>query len=204
MPALLERLQFRPARGPGSHDDECADRRYRRAAAGVSASPRAAGGRGALRPPAARAVDGDVGGLRGGGGGKGHDDQVGTLLLGSAHDGGDVAVRAGAGHGRERSREERARAGIGIILGPGLGGLAREIAVEAEVPYAEIPGFPLSTVETHAGRLLLGRLGGRAVVAMEGRFHRYEGFELRAGDLSGPRASRPWAARWSCRMRAEA
>jgi purine-nucleoside phosphorylase len=67
---------------------------------------------------------------------------------------------------------------IGIILGTGLGGLAREIAVEAEVPYGEIPGFPLSTVETHAGRLLLGRLGGRPVVAMQGRFHRYEGYAL--------------------------
>ena len=66
----------------------------------------------------------------------------------------------------------------GIILGTGLGGLAREIAVEAEVPYAEIPGFPLSTVETHAGCLLLGRLGGRPVVAMQGRFHRYEGYDL--------------------------
>ena len=67
---------------------------------------------------------------------------------------------------------------IGIILGTGLGGLAREIAVEAEMPYDEIPGFPLSTVETHAGRLLLGRLGGRPVVAMQGRFHRYEGYDL--------------------------
>ena len=67
---------------------------------------------------------------------------------------------------------------IGIILGTGLGGLAREISVEAEVPYAEIPGFPLSTVETHAGRLLIGRLGGRPVVAMQGRFHRYEGYDL--------------------------
>jgi purine-nucleoside phosphorylase len=67
---------------------------------------------------------------------------------------------------------------VGLILGTGLGGLAREIAVEAAVPYAEIPGFPLSTVESHAGRLLLGRLGGRAVVAMQGRFHRYEGYDL--------------------------
>jgi purine-nucleoside phosphorylase len=67
---------------------------------------------------------------------------------------------------------------VGIILGTGLGGLAREIAIEAEVPYGEIPGFPLSTVETHAGRLLLGRLGGRPVVAMQGRFHRYEGYDL--------------------------
>ncbi|HEX3236083.1 MAG TPA: purine-nucleoside phosphorylase [Gemmatimonadales bacterium] len=67
---------------------------------------------------------------------------------------------------------------VGIVLGTGLGGLAREIAVEREVPYESIPGFPLSTVESHAGRLLLGRLGGRAVVAMQGRFHRYEGYDL--------------------------
>ena len=68
---------------------------------------------------------------------------------------------------------------VGIILGTGLGGLAREIAVETEVAYADIPGFPVSTVESHAGRLLLGRLGGRSVVAMQGRFHRYEGYDLR-------------------------
>jgi len=68
---------------------------------------------------------------------------------------------------------------VAIILGTGLGGLGREIAVEAEVPYADIPGFPLSTVESHAGRLLCGRLGGRDVVAMQGRFHRYEGYDLR-------------------------
>jgi purine-nucleoside phosphorylase len=67
---------------------------------------------------------------------------------------------------------------VGIILGTGLGGLAKQIAVDAEVPYAEITGFPLSTVETHAGKLLLGRLGGRPVVAMQGRFHRYEGYDL--------------------------
>ncbi len=67
---------------------------------------------------------------------------------------------------------------IGIILGTGLGGLAARIQVEAEIPYEEIPGFPLSTVETHTGRLLLGTLGGKPVVAMQGRFHRYEGYTL--------------------------
>jgi len=65
-----------------------------------------------------------------------------------------------------------------IILGTGLGGLAGEIQVGTAIDYAEIPGFPLSTVETHAGRLLLGTLGGRPVVAMQGRFHRYEGYSL--------------------------
>ncbi|MEO8294716.1 MAG: purine-nucleoside phosphorylase [Gemmatimonadota bacterium] len=67
---------------------------------------------------------------------------------------------------------------VGIILGTGLGGLAEEIEIEATIPYESIPGFPLSTVETHAGKLLLGRLGGRAVVAMQGRFHHYEGYDL--------------------------
>ena len=73
---------------------------------------------------------------------------------------------------------------VGIILGTGLGGLAEDIAVEAAVPYQEIPGFPLSTVESHAGRLLLGRLANRPVVAMQGRFHRYEGYGL--GEVTFP------------------
>ncbi|HEX5818381.1 MAG TPA: purine-nucleoside phosphorylase, partial [Gemmatimonadales bacterium] len=67
---------------------------------------------------------------------------------------------------------------IGIILGTGLGALARAIHVEHTIPYEEIPGFPLSTVESHAGRLLVGTLAGRRVVAMQGRFHRYEGYTL--------------------------
>ncbi len=65
-----------------------------------------------------------------------------------------------------------------IILGTGLGQLAEQIEVVATIDYAEIPGFPLSTVESHAGRLLCGTLGGRTVVAMQGRFHRYEGYSL--------------------------
>lgn len=67
---------------------------------------------------------------------------------------------------------------VAVILGTGLGGLARAIELEAAVEYADIPGFPLSTVESHAGRLLLGTLGGRRVVAMQGRFHAYEGYSL--------------------------
>ena len=67
-----------------------------------------------------------------------------------------------------------------VILGTGLGGLARRMEVEATVPYDAIPGMPLSTVESHAGRLLCGTLAGRRVIAMQGRFHRYEGYSLAA------------------------
>jgi purine-nucleoside phosphorylase len=75
-------------------------------------------------------------------------------------------------------RDTKLRPDVAIILGTGLGGLADEISVEAAIPYERIPGFPLSTVESHAGRLLFGRLGQRPVVAMQGRFHRYEGYAL--------------------------
>jgi purine-nucleoside phosphorylase len=84
---------------------------------------------------------------------------------------------------REARDAVRARCGIepmiGIILGTGLGGLARDIQIEASIPYGEIPHFPLSTVESHEGRLLLGTLSGTPVVAMQGRFHLYEGYNLR-------------------------
>ena len=66
----------------------------------------------------------------------------------------------------------------GIVLGTGLGGLAGEIVAEAAVDYPELPHFPVSTVESHEGRLLLGTLDGVPVVAMQGRFHRYEGYTL--------------------------
>ena len=65
-----------------------------------------------------------------------------------------------------------------VILGTGLGGLAEDIQLEVEIGYEEIPGFPLSTLEFHAGKLLFGVLGGQKVVAMQGRFHRYEGYTL--------------------------
>jgi len=66
----------------------------------------------------------------------------------------------------------------GIILGTGLGRLAEEIGDPVTVEYAGIPHFPHSTVESHAGRLVCGTLSGKAVVAMEGRFHFYEGYTL--------------------------
>lgn len=69
---------------------------------------------------------------------------------------------------------------IGLILGSGLGILAEEIEEAVTLPYEEIPHFPVSTVEGHAGRLVLGRLEGKAVVAMQGRFHLYEGYPLDA------------------------
>ncbi|MBI1808467.1 MAG: purine-nucleoside phosphorylase [Gemmatimonadetes bacterium] len=67
---------------------------------------------------------------------------------------------------------------VAIVLGTGLGALGEAIAVEVTIDYADVPEFPLSTVESHSGRLLLGMLGGQRVVAMQGRFHRYEGYSL--------------------------
>jgi purine-nucleoside phosphorylase len=67
---------------------------------------------------------------------------------------------------------------VAIVLGTGLGALGAAIDVDGSVEYSDIPGFPLSTVESHTGRLLLGTLGGRRVAAMQGRFHRYEGYSL--------------------------
>jgi purine-nucleoside phosphorylase len=67
---------------------------------------------------------------------------------------------------------------VGIILGTGLGGLVEDVAAEAAIPYQAIPHFPHSTAPTHAGRLVCGRLAGKPVVAMEGRFHLYEGYSL--------------------------
>jgi len=65
---------------------------------------------------------------------------------------------------------------VGVVLGTGLGALAREIEAEASIPYPEIPFFPRSTVESHKGQLVCGTFAGQPVVAMEGRFHLYEGY----------------------------
>ncbi|MEO7368559.1 MAG: purine-nucleoside phosphorylase, partial [Gemmatimonadaceae bacterium] len=64
---------------------------------------------------------------------------------------------------------------IGIVLGSGLGGLAGDIEDAVHVPFAEIPGFPIATVIGHAGSVVSGKLGGKNVVALAGRFHMYEG-----------------------------
>lgn len=68
---------------------------------------------------------------------------------------------------------------VGIVLGTGLGGLVKEIEVINEISYSDIPNFPVSTVESHSGKLIFGKLGGKEVVAMQGRFHFYEGYDLK-------------------------
>jgi len=68
---------------------------------------------------------------------------------------------------------------IGIILGTGLGGLVKEIKIKTVLEYKDILSFPLSTVEGHSGKLIYGTLGGKTVVAMQGRFHFYEGYDMK-------------------------
>ena len=67
---------------------------------------------------------------------------------------------------------------VGLILGSGLGGYARNMRVEKEIPYGDIPGFPVSTVQGHDGRFLLGYIGGVPAVVMKGRVHYYEGYSM--------------------------
>ena len=67
---------------------------------------------------------------------------------------------------------------VGIILGTGLGGLVKEINIAHEINYSELPHFPLSTVESHEGKLIFGKINGKNVVAMQGRFHYYEGYTM--------------------------
>lgn len=65
---------------------------------------------------------------------------------------------------------------VGVVLGSGLGSFTKEIKIEKEIPYSDIPHFPVSTVEGHSGKLIFGELSGKKVVAMAGRFHYYEGY----------------------------
>lgn len=65
---------------------------------------------------------------------------------------------------------------VGVVLGSGLGNLVQEMTIEKEIPYGDIPHFPVSTVKGHSGKLLLGEMGGKKVVVMAGRFHFYEGY----------------------------
>ena len=81
----------------------------------------------------------------------------------------DGCVAAVRQHWKDEAR-------VGIILGTGLDALAKQIEAEVIVPYADLPGMPVTTVETHKGRLVLGRLAGVPVAAMDGRLHLYEGF----------------------------
>ena len=76
------------------------------------------------------------------------------------------------------------RPAIGIVLGSGLGNLISEITIEKEIPYSEVPHFPVSTVDGHHGKLIFGDLGGKKVVCMAGRFHFYEGYS--AADVGYP------------------
>jgi purine-nucleoside phosphorylase len=68
---------------------------------------------------------------------------------------------------------------VGIILGTGLGGLVKEINVKHEIDYENLPHFPISTVESHHGKLIFGTVNGKNVVAMQGRFHYYEGYTMK-------------------------
>jgi len=68
---------------------------------------------------------------------------------------------------------------VGIILGTGLGGLVKEISIDATIPYESIPNFPVSTVVGHQGQLIFGKMGGKNIMAMQGRFHFYEGYSMR-------------------------
>lgn len=75
-------------------------------------------------------------------------------------------------------KQTNSRPKVGIILGTGLGGLVKEIQVEKQIPYNFIPHFPISTVESHFGMMIFGKIGEIDVVAMQGRFHYYEGYSM--------------------------
>ena len=76
---------------------------------------------------------------------------------------------------RQKTKDEYP---VGILLGTGLGGLVKDIRIEQEIDYSDLPHFPLSTVESHKGKLIFGKIGDKKVVAMQGRFHFYEGYSM--------------------------
>jgi purine-nucleoside phosphorylase len=76
---------------------------------------------------------------------------------------------------KEKTKDEYP---VGIILGTGLGGLVKDINIELEIDYSDLPHFPLSTVESHKGKLIFGNIFNKKVVAMQGRFHFYEGYTM--------------------------
>lgn len=88
-----------------------------------------------------------------------------------------------ADHLRERISQTGLTPEVGIVLGTGLGNLAEHITERTNIPYTTIPDFPVSTVEGHAGQLIVGRLGGVPVLAMQGRFHFYEGYDMKTVTL---------------------
>jgi len=107
-------------------------------------------------------------------------------MTASPHAGWDAVQTDAAPHTVERIEEAAevvrrrfgSRPDVAIILGTGLGGLGAEIQSPVAIEYGDIPHFPLSTVESHDGRLLCGTLAGKTAIAMQGRFHRYEGYSL--------------------------
>jgi purine-nucleoside phosphorylase len=84
-------------------------------------------------------------------------------------------IQEAVGFLRKRTKDKPK---LGIILGTGLGGLVKNIRIKDVIPYQEIPHFPVSTVESHAGRLIFGTLSGKPVMVMQGRFHYYEGYSM--------------------------
>ena len=94
----------------------------------------------------------------------------------------ELSTSAALDHIQDAVDAVRGRSGVqprvGVMLGTGLGGLTSDIEVETEISYEDIAHFPVSTVESHTGKLILGTLEGVPVVAMQGRFHRYEGYSL--------------------------
>lgn len=96
-----------------------------------------------------------------------------------------------------QSRINRAPA-VAMILGSGLGDLAEEIEESVHIPYNEIPHFPVSTVEGHAGRLVIGKFQGKEVIAMQGRFHYYEGYSDAGSNLSSSCYEKPWSREPNC------